>query len=273
MNANLLSSALFFSDAPLPQVAREVGSVIDMMVARRQDSLLVLTKPFYQLTLNLMGVTNNPLELDEAFMTHAESTRNVTSFLCLRMQNMILRFLFGDFVAANAKLDEIECTMGATGLPGIEGIFCLFFSGMTKLVLAREASVFRCRKLLKKTRWAIRQLKKLSRYSPDNCIAMKFLLQAEYASVCGDSLKAYEKYTTASGLARDSGIRIIEAVAHERTARHLVYQGDEVLATSCFKKALSCYSEWGARAKVDHLEKEMNDVLCSNSTVGLQKKL
>lgn len=252
-NAALFASALFFSNASLPDVLKEVGTIINMMTARRQDSILVLVKPFFQMTQNLMGLCTDPLEIDAAFR-HARDTSNVTSLLCLRLQKMMLSFLFGDDVGANRMLEELERGVAP---PGIEKIFCVFFGSMTRLELARSARGFHRQILLRKVRRAIKEYKTWALNAPHNCLPMKFLLEAEFASVIGKNNRAYEKFTAASAVAAGSGFRMIEALAHERSARHLLSHGDEMLAAFAFKQAYSCYREWGAQAKVDHLAKEM----------------
>jgi hypothetical protein len=247
---------MFFYNTPLPVVAAEVGGIMTMMTSRRQDSMLVLIKPFYQLTLNLMGLAKNPLEVSGEIFDdkHAEETRNVTSLLCLKLQTLMLAYLFGEFSGAAALVDEIE-SLGSPP-PGIDQIFCSFFVGMAKLALARNSMAFTRMRYVRRAKRTIQQFKVWSLHSPHNCLALKFLLEAELASVSGARKKAYEKFTAASAMAVEAGFLMIEALSQERAARHLFAAGDEELASSAFKKALSCYERWGATAKLQHLRDE-----------------
>ena len=123
---------------------------------------------------------------------------------------------------------------------------------------------------MKKAKSAIKDFKNWSRHSPHNCLAMKFLLEAEFASYHGKNKKAYEKYTAASALAVDVNFRMIEAMSHEHAGRHLFATGDEALAAASFTKALQCYEVWGAVAKVDKLEVEVINSF-AGSSVQLQR--
>ena len=227
-------------------------------------------KPFQQLAHKLMGLSGNPatlekcdcLEATEAYK-HAEETRNVSSMLCLRVQNLTLGYLFGNYEQAGEMAAQLE--RFALPPPGIDAIFCKFFIGMTHLASARiytGIKKFVCLRLAKK---AIREFKTWSLHSPHNCLPMKFLLEAELASFQGKNKRAYEKYTASTALAKDSSFRMIEAMSHERSGRHLFATGDESLAAASFQKALSCYAKWGAKAKFEHLEAEVNDMFSVSS--------
>lgn len=269
LNAGLYSGAVFFSDSTLNDVSNLIGGIINMMQNRRQDSLLLMITPFQQLTHSLMGLTDNPstlsgdLELTEAFK-HAEETRNISSLICLRLQNMMLGYLFGDYEQAGKMAEEIE---GLTyPPPGIDAIFCKFFIGMTHLASARIYTGLKHFLCLRKAKKAIKEFKTWSLHSPHNCLPMKFLLEAELASYQGKNNRAYEKYTASTALAVDAGFRMIEAMSHEHAGRHLFATGDESLAAASFKKALACYEKWGAKAKFEHLEKEVQNTFSYSSS-------
>jgi hypothetical protein len=264
----LYSAAVFFSDSTLQDVSNLIGNIINMMKNRRQDSLLLMITPFHQLTLSLMGLTDNPstlktdLELTEAFK-HAEATSNASSLVCLRLQNMMLGYLFGDYEQAGKMVAEIEALTYPP--PGIDAIFGKFFIGMTHLASARSYKGIKRFVCLRKAKQAIKAFKIWSLNSPHNCLPMKFLLEAELASFQGKNKRAYEKYTASTALAVDAGFRMIEAMSHEHAGRHLFGTGDESLAASSFKKSLACYEKWGAKAKHQHLEKEVDDLFSCSS--------
>jgi len=269
LNASLLSSAVFFSDSTLLDVSHLIENIITTMSTRRQDSLLVMIKPFHQLTLNLMGLSATPqclkkcdLKLTDAFK-HAEATGNMSSLLCLRLQNMILGYLFGDYEQAGRMVAEIEDL--AYPPMGIEGIFCKFFIGMTHLASARIYKGLKRIICLNKAKKAIKEFKTWALHAPHNCLPMKFLLEAELASFQGKSKRAYEKYTASTALAVDASFRMVEAMSHEHVGRHLFATGEEALAAASFKKALDCYQVWGAKAKLQHLEDEVQEMFSGSS--------
>ena len=240
-----------------------------MMKNRRQDSLLAMITPFHHLTLCLMGLTDNPstiitdVKLTEAFK-HAEETRNASSLLCLRLQNLMLGYLLGDYEQAGKMAAEIE---GLTyPPPGIDAIFCKFFIGMTHLASARIYTGVKRFVCLNKAKKSIQEFKTWSLNSPHNCLPMKYLLEAELASFQGKNRRAYEKYTASTALAVDAGFSMIEAMSHEHAGRHLFATGDEALSASSFDKALKCYQRWGAKAKFQHLDEEVKDLFTLSSS-------
>lgn len=265
LNASLYSSAVFFSDSTLKDVSNLIENIINTMSTRRQDSLLVMIKPFHQLTLNLMGLSATPQCLkkcDDAFKA-AESCGNSSSLLCLRLQNMMLGYLFGNYEQAGRMVAEIE---GLAYPPmGIDGIFGKFFIGMTHLASARIYKGVKRIMCLNKAKKAIKEFKTWSLNAPHNCLPMKFLLEAELASLQGKNKRAYEKYTASTALAVDASFRMVEAMSHEHVGRHLFSTGEEALAAASFRKALDCYEAWGAKAKLQHLEDEVHEMFSGSS--------
>lgn len=269
LNASIYASALFFTDVKLPAVSRKIADVSYMMTTRRQASMLVLLKPFEQLTHNLMGLTDDPLVLngdsiriDDA-TEHALETRNATSLVCIRLQKMMLCYLFGDYEGAARVAKDIESVTFAA--PGLEYMFCKFFIGMTHLAAAKSYKGWQRRKCVNKAIGIIKKFKIWAENSPHNCLCLRFLLEAELASLRGKTKKAYEKFTASTAMAVDAGFRMVEAMNHELCGRHLYAVGNESLAGASFRKAINCYSDWGATAKVTSLEKEVQDLFALTS--------
>ena len=269
VNASIYASVLFFTDVKLPAVSRKIADISHMMTSRRQVSMLVVLKPFEQLTHSLMGLTEDPLVLngdsiriDDA-TEQALETRNATSLVCIRLQKLILNYLFGDFEGAARIAKDIESVTFAA--PGLEYIFAKFFLGMTHLAAAKSYKGWQRRKCISKAKEIIKKFKLWAENSPHNCLCLKYLLEAELASFQSKTKKAYEKFTASTALAKDNGFKMVEAMSHERCGRHLYAVGNESLAGSSFRNAINCYVEWGATAKVASLEKEVEDMFALTS--------
>jgi hypothetical protein len=266
LNAALWASVQFYTDEKLPAVSSRIGDVITVMSARRQDTWLAMLKPFHQLTVNLMGLTDDPATLDckvQESCKQVDESGGAPTLVCFRLQQLMLSYLLGNYETAVEMVAEIE--KQPYPAPGIDAIFGKFFMGMTHLQNARRLKGMPRRKCLKKAKKAIEQFKTWSLHSPHNCLPMKFLLEAELASYQGKNKKAYEKYTAATALAVDAGFRMVEAMTHEHAGRHLFSTGDEALAAASFKKALTCYQEWGAVAIFKKLEQEVHETFAGSS--------
>jgi histidine kinase len=267
LNAALWASVQFYTDEKLSAVSSRIGDVINVMSARRQDTWLAMLKPFHQLTINLMGLADDPGTLVLESCKQADPGSS-TALVCFRLQQMMLSYLLGDYDTAGKIVAEMETHPYPP--PGMDGFFLKFFVGMTHLQSARRLKGMHRWMCLNKAKKAIEVFRTWSRHSPHNCLPMKFLLEAELASYQGKNKKAYEKYTAATALAVDSGFRMVEAMTHEHAGRHLFSTGDEALAAASFEKALTCFKDWGAIAKFKNLEDEVHAAF-EGSSVGFQR--
>jgi hypothetical protein len=101
-------------------------------------------------------------------------------------------------------------------------------------------------------------IEKWSLDSPHNLTARLYLLQAEEASVKGDSKRAYAKYLIAISVARKEQLLHEEAIATERAARHMLRLNDFASASPLLQRSFHLYLEWGAMGKAEHLKNEFS---------------
>ncbi len=87
------------------------------------------------------------------------------------------------------------------------------------------------------------------------------LLGAEIARVEGKDGDAIAGYEHAIAHAREHGFLHEEAIANELAARFYLERGSETAARGYLLEAHESYREWGAHAKVEHLEGELRHVL------------
>ena len=83
------------------------------------------------------------------------------------------------------------------------------------------------------------------------------MLEAERFSLLGKDAEAYEKYVVAIAVAMDSGFLLVQGVANERAARHLIQTGKRELALKFFRASSAAFEEWGAQAKVRQLQEDL----------------
>jgi hypothetical protein len=126
-----------------------------------------------------------------------------------------------------------------------------FYVGMGYMVLYR---IFVKRSYKEKARKIARQLRKWTRNGCINTRPLAALLEAELKTVDTGSDEFLAAFYDAIHAARDSQNVCLEALAHERISKFLHY--DE--ARQHMDRALDLYGEWGASAKVAHLEKSFH---------------
>ncbi len=95
-----------------------------------------------------------------------------------------------------------------------------------------------------------------ARHCPENFGSRHTLLAAEQARMEGRILDAMRLYEAAARAARDQRQVLNEALAHELAARFFVALGITTSAYSHARCARDAYALWGARAKLERLDKE-----------------
>ena len=100
-----------------------------------------------------------------------------------------------------------------------------------------------------------KKLKKWAQYAPMNNRHKWLLVEAELARVEGRELDAMKFFKEAICLAGENEFLHEEALANELAARFWMGRGDDEIAGLHMREAHYCYSNWGAKAKVRHLER------------------
>jgi PAS domain S-box-containing protein len=100
----------------------------------------------------------------------------------------------------------------------------------------------------------LQQLQAWTAKSPENFADRAALVSAELARLSGRVAEAMESYEQAIRLAHSNGFLPNEGIAYELAARFYARNGFERFARLYFAEARHCYSRWGARRKVEHLD-------------------
>ena len=105
------------------------------------------------------------------------------------------------------------------------------------------------------------QLKMLSESCRENFEHKYFLVEAERSRVAGNRLEAIDLYDRAIAGAKENEYIQEEALANELAAKFYLDWGKEKFAALHMQEAYYCYSRWGAKAKVEDLEKRYPTIL------------
>jgi len=188
--------------------------------------------------------------------------------IAVRLSRLVLAYVFHDYDQAEGLLGELDSIWRIPAT--FKKISILFFGGLVALQCARLGHSVR--KNLRHARRVIAEFEKYAVYSPHNCLEKLQLLKAEYASVCKKDDEAYSHYVCAIAMAKDSGFLQSTALACERTALHLYGIGKKADARPFFDQSCQYYQEWGGKAKLEQLQKEM-DILYNGSSARLSMVL
>jgi hypothetical protein len=164
---------------------------------------------------------------------------------------MMLSFLFGDIDTAASSAKHLRL-VSAFPLGGIDAALISFYDGLVAIRYARKARKrFNVRYGIKK----MRQIRDCAKHAPTLFLCRQYLLEAEISAIMGDEF-AYSKYVIAIAQAKDAGNIAIMALANELAGNHFSSdKNDQETANNFFQEAIYYYGQWGAIAKVNHLNK------------------
>ncbi|MBU7318758.1 AAA family ATPase [Paenibacillus sp. SM 69] len=157
------------------------------------------------------------------------------------------------------------CETAEAGIKSVFGLphvhlhhfhYALALAGLYAKAPAKEQKAYKVR-----IRKSIRFLEKWSTFSPDNFLAMKLLVEAEWHRISGNPVLAVEKYDQAIHHASKNGFLPLEAMAGEYAVKFYMQTGKLKVARSYFMEARSLYAKWGANRKVSDLAQRYPSLL------------
>ena len=270
--ANLYCLNAYESGVPLDIIEREWSGFQETIISKRHKNMFLMTMPHLRLIHHHMGLTEDPVGADLTGFGEIETLLREKGYemgvIAVRLSRLVLAYVFHDYDQAEGLLGELDSIWRIPAT--FKKISILFFGGLVALQCARLGRSVR--KNLRHARRVIAEFEKYAVYSPHNCLEKLQLLKAEYASVCKKDDEAYSHYVCAIAMAKDSGFLQSTALACERTALHLYGIGKKADARPFFDQSCQYYQEWGGKAKLEQLQKEM-DILYNGSSARLSMVL
>lgn len=255
----------YFCGRSLQELDREMARYGDVMERYKQESVLNYTRVFRQAVLNLQGKSDNPMHLkgesyDEDVMKEAHvKAKDRTGSYAFHMHKLILCYLFEDYKAA-----EEHAAMAKKYLNSVTTLYAFlefyFYRALIRLATLGDAPAASRKKKLKKIDYSLNKLKKWAELAPMNNRHKYDLVMAEKARVEGHRLAALDFYKAAIKGARENRYLQEEAMASERVARYYLEQGFDREAEAYIREARYLYQQWGALAKVAHLDRKFPDL-------------
>ena len=247
----------FWCGRPLVPLKDEIMAYCCLMKKHNQEVIYSLTVPYWQMILNLIGKSDNPLQLvgDAMNQDHIiEESQEKGFSLAVAVVNVIRLFLaytFGNYALAEEMAKKTE---------GIQqyamGMFLtnvhVYYSGLVCFALARET---KNKKWVQKAKKAMIKMQEWAKLSAEgNCLHKALLMEAEFHSLKGKTDVAAMAYDNAIAAANKSGFVQDEALAYELGGIFYKDVGDEVSSSRFFARAQRLYQIWGAEAKAELLK-------------------
>ncbi|WP_375496919.1 AAA family ATPase [uncultured Nostoc sp.] len=268
---------LFLIGETLDAVEEKQGKYIDLLLKLKQKHCVDYAQIWRQVTLNLLGRSSHQyyltgIDFDETEMLpHLHNTHNHQSLFAIYVAKTAILYTFGQYEQAATNAEKAtEYMDGAFGLLLVVG-HNFYYS----LCLLAKYSSCDSKTLLPLADWNQQECwlnqvvtnQKLMHYwagnAPVNFLHKYDLVEAETARVMGDKLKAMEYYDRAISLAKANGYIQEEALSNELAAKFYLDWGKEKVAQVYMHQAYYCYARWGAKAKIEDLEKRYPQLLQS----------
>jgi predicted ATPase/signal transduction histidine kinase len=260
------SYTAYFSGQELSSLKQAIEVHRKVMQQFRQDSYVRIQSIYYQLVLNLLEPAAVPDRLysqhydEEAMIQHHLEANQTLTLYQVYFCKMLLSFLFQRYEQAleNARLTE-QYSASAAGLLHTS-LFC-FYDAL--IWLAVYPTVSRTEQITILDRVAVHQkkLQEWATHAPSNQAHRYALIVAERCRVLGARAEAIEMYDRAISLAKENGYTQELALSNELAAKFYLDWGKEKVAQAYIQEAYYCYARWGAKAKVNHLEKTYSQLL------------
>ncbi|WP_392535215.1 AAA family ATPase [Nostoc sp. C117] len=264
-NAASYCNYLFFVGETLERVNQQQQKYIDMLLKFKQEYQIYFGQICRQLVLNLMGAAEDPLILvgesfdERKMLPILIETQNGTLLFLLHLAKTILLLIFQDYQQVLIHTEEAEkYQRNMVGfLQFAEHNFYYSLALLAKCSNGNEAEqqsalekVAENQKLM--SQWAL--------HAPANYQHKYDLVEAERAKILGhlDAMTYYEKAIQG---AKENGYIQEEALSNELAAKFYLAWGKEKMAADYIEEAYYCYTHWGAKAKVAHLEQQYPQLL------------
>ena len=226
----------------------------------RQQSAFYWTQIYQQTILNLQGETDVPFRLQgriydlESMQPLHQKVNDRTALALGSLNQGILCYLFEQYEFARQNLADSELTLDALTSLAFVPIF-YFYSSLTKLALFVGVTPSIQQEFSDRIEIDQNKLKHWAENAPMNYQHKYDLVEAERYRILGQKIEAIELYDKAIAGAKENEFLQEEALANELAAKFYLNWGKEKIACTYMQEAYYCYSRWGAKAKVEDLEK------------------
>jgi predicted ATPase/signal transduction histidine kinase len=250
----------------LSALEKELATYGTAITALKQTTALHYHQTYHQAVLNLLGHAENPCRLvgkiynEIEMLPRHQQANDRPAVYHLQINKVILCYLFGDYHQAitQAKLAEQY-------LDGVPGLFVSvlhpFYDALAHLAIFSQVSPAEQTLILNRVKIHQEKLKQWSDRAPENHLHKFYLVAAEHHRVLEEKLEAMEMYDQAIGLAQANQYLQEEALANELAAKFYLEWGREIIAQTYLTKAYYSYARWGAKAKIEALEKQYPHLL------------
>ncbi|NEO76152.1 AAA family ATPase [Moorena sp. SIO4G3] len=267
-NASSFCLNSFWCGQPLTSLEQETRSYCIKLEQFNQLNTVNHCQISCQPILNLLGVTENPTILsgealkESEFLPEIISANDSSMLFIFYGYKLMLCYLFEEIESAQNHAIEVGRYLSAGVGTVVEPAF-YFYDSLTTLAILSSSSAETSElwERVEKNQTKLQQ--QWAHYAPMNYQHKYLLVQAEKYRVLGNHSEAINLYDRAIKLAHENEFIHEEALAYELAAKFYLGRENELVASVYLKQARYCYLQWGAKAKVKHLDDKYPELLAT----------
>ncbi|MEG4531045.1 protein kinase domain-containing protein [Microcoleus sp. D2_18a_D3] len=258
----------FFSGAvELSHLETQMDGFAEFMRKQHQDSILQIHNITHQAVLNWQGKSTDPLMLagavydERSVLPQHHKQNNRLGLIYYYLHKLILVYLFADDSQA-----AVDCAIKT--IPYLDGgsgsiLLPLFhtYDSLARLRNYGDVSPEKQQQYLTEVAANQKKIKNWANYAPMNYLHKHDLVEAERYRVLLRNYEAADFYDRAIVGAKENEYIQEQALANELAAKFYLDWGKEKVAQAYMQEAYYCYARWGAKAKIDDLEKRYPQLL------------
>ncbi|MDZ8085946.1 MAG: AAA family ATPase [Nostoc sp. DedQUE12b] len=267
-NVCCYSYAVFWSGSELSNLELDIASYNAALTQAKQHSAQTYVSIMRQAAQNFRETQIQPdclsgsIYNETVMIAKHRQANELTVMAELYIYKLLLAYCFGDYKAAIAYIDE-----GEKYLLAVSGLIFVpifhFYAALTYLALFSTQPEIELSVILAQVEIHQTTLHRCAENAPTNHLHKWHLVEAEKQRVLGTKAEALENYDRAITLAKANGYIQEEALSNELLAKFYFDWGKERVAQAYMQEAYYCYARWGARAKIEDLEKRYPQLIQS----------
>jgi signal transduction histidine kinase len=256
----------YFTGQSLSELEQKMVSYIQALEQLNQSVSANWLKIYLQSVENLSSTCALPQSLigqvyDESKMLPLlQQANDRYGLFNVYTNKVVLAYLFEDFSQAleSGTLAE-QYLDGATGHVGVAILY--FYHSLAQLMVYPNVCHAEQANILPKIVANQEKMQLLADHAPMNYLHKFYLVEAERYRILGKNAEAMDYYDRAIAGAKDNGYINEEALASELAAQFYLAWGKEKVAQVYLTDAYYAYVRWGAKTKVEDLEKRYPQLL------------
>ncbi|MGP1386071.1 MAG: EAL domain-containing protein [Thainema sp.] len=265
LNAQAYCHYAYFAGQPLADLVTEMAAYRQTLRQFKQVSLKCL-EIVQQAVLNLVGEGDTPWLLTGSVYDAISSVRfheehcDRTSLFHYHFNQTVLYYWFGQYEQAAQQAEQVNAYLDGGRAQFPIALFA-FYTALIQLARYADLPPEQQPAIWEQIEQQEIQLRNWADFAPSNHQHRWQLIEAEKARIKGHTLEAMDAYDQAIATADRHGFLQDKGLANELAARFYLSCNRPKLAQPYMHEAYYCYAHWGAKAKVEQLERLYPELL------------